>query len=214
MGAFSFLFYGPTYLNILNIYSLCRIDDISWGTKGLDSGSNKNAGLKDSWKLIKFVHVGKYVIWNIIVGVALLSLGSNYQPRFFITIVMVGIMGSTLSIKILIGLIYMIGYKLSQCCKNRPEPMKPERTRIDNFVSEYSKPILQEIKSNLTDMAKEFEEGSFKRYGGSFIQASRTNNNVKKSFKKHTEQVTSRSKIVHKQQKMSLASSNLPVIAE
>jgi chitin synthase len=35
LGAFSFIFYGPTYLNILNIYSLCRIDDISWGTKGL-----------------------------------------------------------------------------------------------------------------------------------------------------------------------------------
>lgn len=36
-GSFSFLFYGPTYLIMLNIYSLCRIDDISWGTKGLDS---------------------------------------------------------------------------------------------------------------------------------------------------------------------------------
>ena len=33
----SFLFYGPTYLNILNIYALSRIDDISWGTKGLDN---------------------------------------------------------------------------------------------------------------------------------------------------------------------------------
>lgn len=43
LGAFSFLFYGPTYLNILNIYSLCRIDDISWGTKGLDAtASTKN----------------------------------------------------------------------------------------------------------------------------------------------------------------------------
>lgn len=35
VGAFSFIFYGPTYLNLLNIYALCRIDDISWGTKGL-----------------------------------------------------------------------------------------------------------------------------------------------------------------------------------
>jgi len=35
-SAFSFMFYGPTYLNILNIYALSRIDDISWGTKGLD----------------------------------------------------------------------------------------------------------------------------------------------------------------------------------
>lgn len=38
-STFSFLFFGPTYLNILNIYALCRIDDISWGTKGLDSNT-------------------------------------------------------------------------------------------------------------------------------------------------------------------------------
>ena len=42
-STFSFIFYSPTYLNILNIYALCRIDDISWGTKGLDSGTS---GLK------------------------------------------------------------------------------------------------------------------------------------------------------------------------
>jgi chitin synthase len=36
-STFSFLFYSPTYLNILNIYALCRMDDISWGTKGLDT---------------------------------------------------------------------------------------------------------------------------------------------------------------------------------
>lgn len=36
-STFSFMFYGPTYLNILNIYSISRIDDISWGTKGLDT---------------------------------------------------------------------------------------------------------------------------------------------------------------------------------
>lgn len=41
-GAFSMLFYGPTYLNILYIYSLCRIDDISWGTKGLENTENSS----------------------------------------------------------------------------------------------------------------------------------------------------------------------------
>lgn len=46
-GAFSFLFFSPTYLNILNIYALARINDISWGTKGLDADvSNKNANLQ------------------------------------------------------------------------------------------------------------------------------------------------------------------------
>jgi len=45
-GTISFIFYTPTYLNILNTFALCRIDDISWGTKGLDTEDNKNKDLK------------------------------------------------------------------------------------------------------------------------------------------------------------------------
>lgn len=33
---FSFVFFLPTYIQMLNIYAICRIDDFSWGTKGLD----------------------------------------------------------------------------------------------------------------------------------------------------------------------------------
>lgn len=33
----SYLFYTPTYVNILQIFAFCRIDDLSWGTKGLDA---------------------------------------------------------------------------------------------------------------------------------------------------------------------------------
>ncbi len=117
MGAFSFIFYGPTYLNILNIYSLCRIDDISWGTKGLDSESNKkNAKLKDKWYLLKMVHVGKFILWNIVLSGVLLSVGSSYKPRFFITIIMVSVIALTLGFKIFIALIYMIVYKIESCC--------------------------------------------------------------------------------------------------
>lgn len=70
------MFYGPTYLNILNIYALCRIDDISWGTKGLDSemGASKKAR-QESWKKIKLLHVCKFVFWNIVVAFILLSAG-------------------------------------------------------------------------------------------------------------------------------------------
>lgn len=32
----SFFFYGPTYIHVLMIYAFCKIDDFSWGTKGLD----------------------------------------------------------------------------------------------------------------------------------------------------------------------------------
>lgn len=44
-GAVSFAFYTPTYLIILNIYALCRMDDLSWGTKGLDAGSGKDKAI-------------------------------------------------------------------------------------------------------------------------------------------------------------------------
>ena len=45
-GILSFLFYIPAYLIILNIYALCRIDDISWGTKGRDQEQNFKQTLK------------------------------------------------------------------------------------------------------------------------------------------------------------------------
>jgi hypothetical protein len=32
----SYLYYAPTYINILQIFAFSRIDDLSWGTKGLD----------------------------------------------------------------------------------------------------------------------------------------------------------------------------------
>ena len=42
---FSYLFYTPTYVNILQIFAFCRIDDLSWGTKGLDA-DNANSVAK------------------------------------------------------------------------------------------------------------------------------------------------------------------------
>ena len=110
MGGFSFLFFSPTYLNILNIYSLCRIDDFSWGTKGLDAQKNKNLEIMSTWKWLKYVHVLKYVVWNVVFGAVLLTLGSGYTPRFFVTIGMVAIISLVMFIKILLACLYMIKY--------------------------------------------------------------------------------------------------------
>lgn len=184
LGAFSFLFYGPTYLNILNIYSLCRIDDISWGTKGLDSGSNKNANLKDSWKLIKFVHVIKYVIWNVILGVVLLSLGSSYVPRFFVTIIMVILIGVSMSVKVVLACFYMLGY----WCKyvsSKKSPAITSESRISDIVKEHEKSIMREVKDHLEGVKKAYLQNPGKT--GSFIQSSRSGDNAKSSFQKQQE---------------------------
>ena len=151
LGAFSFLFYTPTYLNILNIYSLCRIDDISWGTKGLDSGSDKNANLKDSWRLIKFVHVAKYVIWNIILSAFLLTLGASYAPRFYVTVIMIIIIGVSMSLKITVAVIYMFIYKCKSCGGNQEARPVSEST-IRDTIEKYDKQIREDIKNNLNSM--------------------------------------------------------------
>lgn len=33
----SYIYFSPTYINLLQIFAFARIDDLSWGTKGLDS---------------------------------------------------------------------------------------------------------------------------------------------------------------------------------
>ena len=134
-GTFSFIFYTPTYMNILNTFALCRIDDISWGTKGLDAAEDtKNLSLKETWRSIKIMYVGKFLFWNIIVAAALLIISSpltlrgyysyrssdyedilvdSYVRKFFLIFGLMAIIGASLFIKIFLGAIYSIAYR---CC--------------------------------------------------------------------------------------------------
>lgn len=137
LGYFSFLFYTPTYLEILNIYSLCRIDDISWGTKGLDGTVATDKGLQDSWKLIKLVHVAKYVIWNIILAAVLLTLGAGYEFRFYITLVLVSTIAVSISMKVIVGICYMLAYKCGNSCLEKKIPKFGEESRIGDIISHY-----------------------------------------------------------------------------
>ena len=118
----SFIFYSPTYLLILNIYALCRIDDISWGTKGLDAeAGGRTKALQDNWKKIKILHVCKFVFWNSVSGFILVLLAETYVVRFYLTFGIMGILGFFLTAKIVIGLIYIIKYsavKIARgCCQ-------------------------------------------------------------------------------------------------
>ena len=113
----AFIFYSPTYLMILNVYALCRIDDISWGTKGLDSeAGGKTKQLQDNWKKIKILHVCKFVFWNSAFGFVIILLSDTYVVRFYLTFVIMVVLGFTLFLKILIGLIYIFKYSCSRCC--------------------------------------------------------------------------------------------------
>jgi len=38
-SSLSYMFYAPAYLHVLMVFAYCRIDDLSWGTKGLTSSA-------------------------------------------------------------------------------------------------------------------------------------------------------------------------------
>jgi chitin synthase len=119
-GTLSFLFYSPSYLNLLNIYALCRIDDISWGTKGLDASvGGKNAKLKDTWKIVKMIDVAKFFIWNVLVGVIFIIFDGYLIIKFFLSLILLMLFTFIQAIKIFIGVSYLIKYKFITAKKNQ-----------------------------------------------------------------------------------------------
>ena len=150
-GAFSFLFFSPTYLNILNIYALCRINDISWGTKGLDAGASpKNAGLQETWSVIRLLHVGKYMFWNIIVGILLLTLGAEYITRFLVTFFIMIILGVTLFIKVALGIYYLMVYFFTKRVDDPPEDQAyNDDSRVNDFYCIIKPQLEISVKNHL-----------------------------------------------------------------
>lgn len=102
------------------IYALSRINDISWGTKGLDSAGGKDVThLQESWKQIRIISVAKFTFWNIFFGMIFLSLGSATNTRFFITFAIMILLGVTLLLKTVLAIVYLLFFRFKQ---NVPEP--------------------------------------------------------------------------------------------
>jgi len=66
--------------------------------------------------MIKLIHVIKFLIWNVIASVFLLSFAEIPIPRFYITFALMMLIIFSLFLKIFIGLIYLIYYRLANAC--------------------------------------------------------------------------------------------------
>ena len=86
--------------------------------------------------MVKFVHVAKYVIWNIVGSAVLLTLGSSYVPRFWVTFGMVCLIGASMAIKVVIGILYMIYYKFKRPSLNK-YPSVESKSRIEQKMYSY-----------------------------------------------------------------------------
>lgn len=64
---FDFIYYSPTYLHTLVIYAFCRIDDLSWGTRG---DEDKDGNKKEYTKWKKYVWVIHWITINVMLAMA------------------------------------------------------------------------------------------------------------------------------------------------
>lgn len=129
VGTASYIFYLPTYVAVLPIYSKCRLDDISSATKA-NLGS-RNQRLKETWQIIKIMYISKYFFWNAVVSVVLIILHANILIKFFLLLGVLVMFTIIQLIKLIPGIIYTISYK----CNMSSNPLKPtEKEVLDNFT--------------------------------------------------------------------------------
>lgn len=64
--SFYYIYYIPTYVNILQIYSICKTDDVTWGTR--DDNNKEYNSKQELFKYKKFFYLILYVLCNSIFG--------------------------------------------------------------------------------------------------------------------------------------------------
>lgn len=106
-SVFSYLFYTPTYVNILQIFAFCRIDDLSWGTKGLDSDSNSVA---KEWERLKYIFVLQYLTTNVIVSYICIKASEMDLPRNVLILISACLVAFMLIFRLVPAGIYLIKY--------------------------------------------------------------------------------------------------------
>lgn len=109
----SYLFYTPTYVNILQIFAFCRIDDLSWGTKGLDADTNSVA---KEWERRKYIFVLQYITANVVVAYVCIKAAEMDVPRNAIILVFACLVVFMLIFRLVPAAIYLLKYNLRKLC--------------------------------------------------------------------------------------------------
>lgn len=73
-GSFAYIYYLPSYVHSFLIYAFCRIDDLSWGTKGLDSADDNQKTAEFKQYKIDFISI--WILCNALVGFGIIYLNT------------------------------------------------------------------------------------------------------------------------------------------
>jgi len=112
---FSYIYFTPTYVNILQIFAFCRIDDLSWGTKGLDLESS--ALMSREWERRKFIFVLQYAGTNVVLSYIIIRMSKYDLTKNIIILTSSALVVFLLAFRLIFALIYIIRYYIQKSCK-------------------------------------------------------------------------------------------------
>jgi len=82
--------------------------------------------MKESWNTLKMIDVGKYMMWNTFLGVTLILLHGYLLIKFFALLFILSMFTLVQSVKVFLGIIYIIKYK----CTMISNPIIPSKKEI------------------------------------------------------------------------------------
>lgn len=103
-----YLYYMPTYLHIMVIYAFCKIDDLSWGTKG-SYDAEENAKSKE-YKDFKVGFVATWLLINGIISYIVIVLMSDQSYKDIFLTVLITFITGLVAVKSFFAFIYQIKY--------------------------------------------------------------------------------------------------------
>lgn len=153
---FSYFFYAPSYVNLFLAYAFCRIDDLSWGTKGLDNESkSKEESIRMKFTEEKIRFSLKWLGANTFVSLVLVGLANNYDIQNYIIWIFSAYFAALLLIKTIFVLIYLLryytitGFKVSRKVK-QVAAMSHQAARTKKYLTDFVRKMKeQEIDAHI-----------------------------------------------------------------
>lgn len=135
-----YIYYTPTYLHIMIIYAFCRIDDLSWGTKGADS--SEHSGNEQKFYLEKVEFVGAWIFSNAIVTYVVTVLISSQQNKYYFMTALITFTTGLLMIKTFFAIIYQFVFvnwidksSIASAFERKKQFYKEQTTQIEKYIN-------------------------------------------------------------------------------
>eukprot|EP00825_Cyclidium_porcatum_P012454 TRINITY_DN164_c0_g1_i2.p1 TRINITY_DN164_c0_g1~~TRINITY_DN164_c0_g1_i2.p1 ORF type:complete len:547 (-),score=56.55 TRINITY_DN164_c0_g1_i2:396-2036(-) len=138
----SYLYYSGSYTHTFIIYSFCNVDDISWGTKGLNGNGGVKKYLDDKLKF-----VGQWIFLNAILVYVLISVNGIWGKQGWV-LVALGLYGSLIMLaKFIFALFNILGYRL--CQKRQINNSCKKTTDLNRKISQLVKERMTQFEAHL-----------------------------------------------------------------